>query len=234
MHTFFLPPEDWSAPFALQGQEARHALKVLRVKPGERVRCFDGAGRHGVFAVTAAGKERLDLHAEHEERQEAGPATVLAVGWSKAARRGWLLEKAAELGAAGLWFWRAERSQGDIPDSIKESWLGPLLAGCKQSGNARLPGLEMAGPAAKLTERFKDFARVFVPWEAAERPLTVEDLREPGPVLAVIGPEGGMTRAETEAFAAAGAVPVTLGPHILRYETAALACLSLRFWARSK
>ena len=231
--SFFLPPEAWREPFSLQDGEARHALKVLRLGSGARLRCFDGLGREGLFVLERAGGEaRLSLESERfTPRPE--PQTWLALGFNKSARRGWLLEKAVELGAAGILFWEAARGQGGMPTAPKETWKAQLVAGAKQCGNPWLPEIEVvAGGAAGLAARCRDFERKSLLWESAgeDRILAPTFLTGSGRRVFVLGPEGGLTQPEAQYLQEQGFAPVSLGPRPLRWETAALACLTLAWW----
>ncbi len=236
MHTFFLPPEQWTIPYRVTGQEARHLVTVLRVKTGERIRLLDGCGREGLFTVTATGKHAVDLAPEtialHEK--PASRAT-LALGYGRALRRGWLLEKAVELEAGGLWFWQAARSQGSVPVESKESWLAQMTAGAKQSGNPWLPELRtLPGGVPDLIAAGSGFAKRFILWEGDTKGalLRPDDLAATGDFLFALGPEGGFAEREVSSLGEAGFIPVSLGNRVLRWETAALLCLGLAWWAR--
>jgi 16S rRNA (uracil1498-N3)-methyltransferase len=229
---FFIPPGQYAAPFALTGSEAGHCAKVLRKRPGEIVRAFDGTGRHGLFRIDTISRDRVELSPEHlEETPLPARRLTIAAGFSRSARRDFFLEKAVELGAAGIVFWQAERSQGKMPGEPKEAWSTGLIAAAKQCGAARLPTLAcVPGGAAGLAAKAGlGSPRRFLLWEdpAVSRPLLPADLAFPGDTLCVIGPEGGLTDAEAALFTDAGFVPVTLGPRVLRWETAALAVLAL-------
>lgn len=234
MKTFFLDPGQWREPYALTGQEAHHLSRVLRQGPGAEVRLVDGAGRTGTFRVDKAGKNRVELSPLAFETVPAPePRVVLALGWTKGLRRGWLLEKAVELNAAGLWFWQAEHSQGRVPDAPKEAWDGKILAGAKQNASAWLPELRtLPGGLPELIEAGQDFSRTYLLHEDrdAGAPLSPAAVTGKGDVLCVLGPEGGFSPRETEALMQAGFDAVSLGPGVLRWETAALAVLSLFWW----
>lgn len=238
MHTFFLEPDKWHAPFILDGQEARHLAKVLRLKAGDKVRLLDGAGRCGEFAVLGTGKGSVELELLREERP-AGPALrcCLAAAYTKATRRGWLLEKAVELEASGIWFWQAEHSQAKVPDAGRENWREQLIAGAKQCRNAWLPELRtFPGGAASLAQAAAGFDKIFLLWEgqASDNMLTLNDLTPARPgesILFIMGPEGGLSAAEVDLFLKNGAKALSLGRRILRWETAALLCLGLSYWA---
>ena len=140
MHTFFLAPEAWSENPVLDGAEAHHLLRVLRLGPGEEVGLLDGRGREALCRIVKTTRQTVEL-ALLNERLHPEPASrvILAAGWGKAARRGWILEKAVELEASALWFWQAERSQFPVPGDIRSNWEGQLIAGAKQCRNPWLP-----------------------------------------------------------------------------------------------
>jgi 16S rRNA (uracil1498-N3)-methyltransferase len=233
---FLLPAADWREPLELLGPEAAHATRVLRLAPGDRLRLIDGAGRTGLCRIERAGKNRLGLSLIKESRT-APPATRLhlAPAFSKSTRRGYLIEKAAELGAFGLIFWKAARSQGDVPEAPKDSWLAQAASGAKQSANPFVPRLSTAPGLEALIRGAQCFDARFAALEPAHGAAAPSpgDLRRPGDVLLVLGPEGGLTRQEAETLIDAGFAPLSLGPSVLRLETAALAALSLWHWARA-
>ena len=234
---FFIHPDAFAAPFALTGGEANHCAKVLRKRPGDTVRAFDGQGGDGLFAITTLSRSRVELEpisldvAPLPERR-----LHLAVGFSRSSRRDFFLEKAVELGAAGIVFWQAERSQGKMPADPKDAWTAALIAAAKQCGAARLPSIRLVpGAAALAAEPGQSFARRFLLWEdpTVARRLTPADLAVPGDTLCVVGPEGGLTDAEARIFTDAGFAAATLGQRVLRWETAALAVLAFGLAADS-
>lgn len=236
MRTFFLPASSWQEPYQVTGPEARHLAVVLRVKVGERVRLLDGEGREGVFAVIESAKncvtlasEKIILHTKPVNR------ATLAVGFGRGVRRGWLLEKAVELEAAGVWFWQADRSQGKVPVESKETWLAQMAAGAKQSNNPHLPELRtLPGGAAELAEHAASFDKKYVLWEGDTQGaiLGAAELASPGETLFILGPEGGFADREIQTLTEAGCMPVSLGARVLRWETAAMLCLGLGWWSR--
>jgi len=240
LNSFHLPPESWPTPgsglpYLLEGAEARHLLKVLRTPPGERVRLFDGRGRDGLFVLERVEGGRAVLAPESlTERPEPADQLVLALGWNKSGRRDWLLEKAVELRALGLAFWRAARSQGDPPVAPKETWTEKMIQAAKQCGNSRLPEVHvLTGGVPGLIEFARTFERCYLFWENAEASLIPrpEDLGR-GRVLAVLGPEGGLEPEEAARLLEAGFKPASLGDSILRWETAALLCMGLAHLGR--
>lgn len=237
LNSFHLPASHWPSPaepgqtVTLDGAEARHLLGVLRARPGEVVRLFDGQGHHGRFLLREVKSKNAAVLEVLETFSEARPASglVLALGWSKSSRRDWLLEKAVELDAAGLWFWRGARSQGEPPPAPKDTWQDKLVQSAKQCGAVWLPELCcLSGGPAGLIGEFPRFASVTLLWEGAEASaiLRPESFRS-GLHLGIVGPEGGLDEAEARQFLDAGARPASLGPRPLRWETAALLCLGL-------
>ncbi|EFL51818.1 protein of unknown function DUF558 [Solidesulfovibrio fructosivorans JJ]] len=229
---FYIPPGAFGEPYALTGGEAAHCAKVLRKKAGEIIRAFDGLGREGLFRITAVSRDRVELEARSLAEAPL-PATrlYLAAGFSRSTRRDFFLEKAVELGAAGIFFWQAARSQGRMPEAPKESWQATLVAAAKQCGAANLPELDtVSGGAAGLVAACSHhFDRRYLLWEAPglDRRIRLDDVGAPGEALFVLGPEGGLTDAEAAIFQDAGYAPLSLGERVLRFETAGLAVLAL-------
>jgi 16S rRNA (uracil1498-N3)-methyltransferase len=186
--------------------------------------------------VDDTGKGRTVLSPEKVETLP--PPSVrctLAAGFSKALRRGWFLEKAVELEASALWFWQGEYSQASLPEQEKEVWKDSLIAGAKQCGNPWLPELSMLhGGVDALIRRLPAMDRAFLLYEGdtGGRLLTPQDLADPGDLLLIIGPEGGFSPGEVQRLTAGGAVAVSLGARVLRWETAAVLTLGIAWWAR--
>lgn len=234
LNTFHLPPDQWPAAVGdtvvLDGPEARHMGTILRTERSQTVRLFDGAGRDGLFTVRDVRKNRAELEAvalaEHPA-PEGG--LTLAIGWGKSKRRDYLLEKTVELQGAGLIFWQAARSQGSLPDDPKETWTEKFVQAAKQCGATRLPELvNVSGGIDGLLPLAATFDHCYLAWEAEEATTSLSPaMLSKGRTLVVIGPEGGFDQDEADKLIKAGFAPVTLGPSILRWETAAVYCLSL-------
>ncbi|WP_051261180.1 16S rRNA (uracil(1498)-N(3))-methyltransferase [Desulfovibrio inopinatus] len=232
--TFYLAPENWQEPFVLSGHEAGHLLRVLRAKPGQTIRLFDGQGRAGLFRIiqtdrACARLECLEMHTMDRPAQRIH----LAVGFGKTSRRAWFLEKCVELEATSVTFWQARRSQGRVPTMVKTSWTDNLIAGAKQSDNPFLPELDVApGGSAEIIRRFPNTSSRYILCQDGT-PITAAEMTAPGDHAVVIGPEGGFDPDEIDAFSHAGFTKRSLGHRVLRWETAALMCLGLFFWVNS-
>lgn len=239
---FFLPAATWPADAAeatLDEAESRHAAAVLRVRPGDAIEVFDGAGRVASAVVTEAGKKGVRLRLGAVRHAAPPPARlVLAVAVPKGSTIEWIIEKAVELGASEIIPLLTRRTVVRLDPAERterqRKWERVAVEACKQCGQNWLPHVQAPRPLAE--------ALAAAPPAAFDWPLVAclqPDARPLGDVLrdraaacppdaAIwIGPEGDFTADEYAELRAAGLVPVTLGPIILRVETAALFCLSV-------
>lgn len=243
MSIFYLKPESWPASnkelFILEGSEAKHLAQVLRLGAGDKVTLFDGQGRQGAFLIKKATKSQVQLSQLTEQKTPRSPnAPILALAFTKALRRSWIMEKAVEFHAAEIWIWQAERSQGKVAADSLEHWQNQLIAGAKQCENPWLPTLKLIkGGAAGLAENFLPGHYPCLLWEEQDRSapgamLGTHDMCVPNkPTIFIIGPEGGISSEEATTLMQSGAVCRSLGDSVLRYETAALLCLGLAWWS---
>lgn len=237
MHRFFLPPEAArGASVELSGDEAHHAARVLRVRRGDAVTVLDGAGGElaCVVADVAGSRVRLDVTA-----RRAVPAPGFRLTLLQAVPKGKLFEsivqKATELGVARIVPILSERVVSQLDEgkaaARQADWQQVALEACKQCGQAWLPRVEApVTPAAFLArgERFElPLVASLQPGSRHPRAWFEEHQGRPGSVCVWVGPEGDFTAAEVAAITAAGARPITLGPLVLRVETAAVYCLSV-------
>ena len=214
---------------------ARH-VQVLRLQPGDGITLFhggQGAGDPGgEFDATVLRMGRSDVRvqvgAHHAIEREAPRAVHLLAGITANERMDWLVEKATELGVASITPLVAERSvlklKGERADKKLAHWQGVAVAAAEQCGRNRVPAIH---PAVTLTEWLKKAApgeRWVLSLSEGTRPLS--QMPSTGPVTVLSGPEGGLSPAEEAAALAGGFAPVTLGPRVLRAETAPLAVLS--------
>lgn len=236
LNSFYLAPEDWNPPFVLEGGEARHLSKVLRARPGETVRLFDGCGRDGHFEIAEVSKSRVLLKLSDEKIHTDRRGLTLAIGWNKSSRRNWILEKSVELEANGLIFFQSEFTQGKVPGEIKETWTEKLVSAAKQCGNPWLPELSTVTRSVEnLIDATDHFSNKLILWENATKGEIPENkLLAQDSTVAVIGPEGGFSLREAELLMENGFKPCSLGGSILRWETAALLCLGTAYLERQK
>lgn len=233
---FWLAQDCWPAPgedLRLDGPEAAHC-RVLRLRIGEAVALLDGRGTTGLCHILAVEKHSILLRLD-ELRHSPRPRSraVMALALSKAVRRGFFMEKAVELGAAGVWLWQGDHSQGRLAERAAQDCLGQMIAGAKQCGNPWLPEVRALSGIDAVTALAADADQRILPWEMQEGvPMLLPGLAgRPGLTVYVIGPEGGFSRRELDALASAAFTPVSLGGRVLRCETAATLCLGLHWWA---
>lgn len=239
--------------YVLEGAEARHAGVVQRRRPGERVDVVDGRGvrLRCTIAVVDPGRLTLEVIDRHDE---AVPDVRLALAQAlaKGDRDELAIEAATEVGADEVIPWQATRSvvvwRGERAARSRARWIATVREATKQSRRAHVPCVAEAVDTRGLAERVRDVVAqggaVLVLHEAADVsiegvPLPISDVGPDGApvtVLVVVGPEGGISDDEIGVLAAAGALVVRMGPHVLRTSTAgpiALALLAQRFgrWA---
>ena len=232
---FYVSPDAWGKEIALEGQEAKHLSQVLRIRQGEEVCLVDGRGRSGSFRVEEIQKHKTLLKLIHEEHEDPPQSrAVMALAFSKAIRRHFFMEKAAELGAHAIWLWQGDRSQGKLTPDLADSCERQITAGAKQCGNTWFTEVKiLAGGVAGLIKESQSADRRILPWEHQDTAslLNPEIAGRPGTTVYVIGPEGGFSEKELLALDDAGFTRVSLGRSILRCETAATLCLGLHWWA---
>lgn len=217
--------------FVLPAGAARH-VQVLRLQPGDALTLFDGSGPEWQAEVTAMGRSevRVKLLAAAQPQRELARAVTLAVVMPANDRMDFLVEKATELGAAALQPLVAERSvlrlAGERADKKRAHWQGVAIAAAEQSGRTVplqvAPVLPLAAWLAALPAPAPDEWRGLLSPRAAQ-PLA--PLAQPR-ALFLSGPEGGLSDAEEAAARSHGFAAFTLGPRILRADTAPLAALS--------
>ena len=227
-------PDD--AELLVSGAEGRHAVDVLRLAAGERVRVGDGRGTVAegeVLQASGAGL-RVRVTARYEAPAPA-PEMVLVQALPKGDRGPLAVELATELGVDRIVPWSASRCvtrwQDDRAEKGVTRWRAVARAAAKQSRRPRVPEVTDVVSTREVCGLLGDAELAVVLHEQARHPLTGLDVPTDGTVAVVVGPEGGLTDGEVTAFRAAGAHSVRLGPEVLRTSTAgaaALAALSVR------
>ena len=220
----------------VDGAEGRHAVDVLRLAAGERVRVSDGRGLLVEGSVLAAEGSTLRVHvlARHDVPAPE-PAFVLVQALPKGDRGPLAVDLATELGVDRVVPWTAARCvtrwREDRVDKGLAKWRSAARAASKQARRPRVPEVTEPMSTRQVIGMLADVDLALVLHEQARQPLTALAVPATGTVAVVVGPEGGLTDGEVVAFRAAGAEPVRLGAEVLRTSTAgaaALAALSAR------
>ena len=216
---------------SLPAGAARH-VQVLRLQPGEPITLFNGEGGEFDATVTRMGRSDVEVQvgAHHALEREAGRAVHLLAGITANERMDWLVEKATELGVASITPLLAERSvlklKGERADKKRAHWQGVAVAAAEQCGRNRVPAIHSALSLKEwLVQPLADADRWMLSLAPGTQPLNAVNTGD-RPVLVLSGPEGGLSAAEEALALAAGFQPLTLGPRVLRAETAPLALLS--------
>ncbi len=237
MPRFFAPPEDWvSNGVLLREEEARHAIRVLRLRQGKRCEVFDGEGRSVTGCV--GEKQGTGLRIEHDGRVRVDPVSgaevVLVTAIAKGRTMDWILEKATELSVSRIVAVVTERTvvrldaAGCLEKEVR--WRRDLVEACKQCGRNRLPELRVVrglGEALQMTAGCG--LRVFGALDDRSRRIreVVGSGGGVGGVAAFIGPEGDFTAEEGVELRGAGVQPVGFGSLVLRMETAVVYAVSV-------
>jgi 16S rRNA (uracil1498-N3)-methyltransferase len=241
LHRFYLPPAHCRQDLLrLEGQEARHALRVLRLKPGDEAIVMDGAGHEFFCEVQDASRDSLSLRVKKKNFVSPPPCSVtLFVGIPKGKIIESIIQKSVELGTQKIVPLLAERVitrlDGESAVHKRDQWLQTAIEAMKQSGAPRLPEIETPATVENFLARNEKPDLQLVGSLQKERRHPREVFREyektrgqlPGSAAVWIGPEGDFTPDELQAIQAGGAQPVSFGSLVLRVETAAIYCLSI-------
>lgn len=212
---------------------ARH-VQVLRLQPGDALTLFDGRGGEYAASVARMGRSEVQVQVgEHAPVEREAPLAVhLALGMPANERMDWLVEKAAELGVAGIQplvtAHGVLRLAGERAQKKQRHWQAVAIAACEQCGRNRVPPVHEPLPfEAWLAAHPEapDESRLLLAFAPDARTLRAAVAPGAARVTVLSGPEGGLNAAEEAAARARGFAPVTLGPRVLRAETAALAAL---------
>jgi 16S rRNA (uracil1498-N3)-methyltransferase len=239
MHRFHLRPENWDSA-TLDPEESHHCSHVLRLNEGDRVTVFDGAGREGQATIASTTSSRVTLKIAGTTKTPPPPCEItLAQAIPKGKNMDLIVQKAVELGASKLVPILSDRTivQLDADETAKkrEKWRTVALEACKQCGQNHLPVISAPMNMKDFLERAdKSSLLLIASLQPDARTLkfvlseyTQQHGALPKRVTVFVGPEGDFTPAEISLAKSHGCQPITLGPIILRTETAAIYCLSV-------
>ncbi|MBU0654112.1 MAG: 16S rRNA (uracil(1498)-N(3))-methyltransferase [Gammaproteobacteria bacterium] len=218
--------------FPLPDTTFRHAIQVLRLNTGEPLILFNGEGREYLARIESVGKRTASAHIESFSPidTESPIQLTLAQAIIKPDKMDFALQKAVELGVNTIQPLITQRSVVRVgkekADKKSQHWEGIVVAACEQSGRTRLP--QVLPPLtldAWLESACTGTRLILAPGDFPHINALPKDL--PAPITLLIGPEGGFTDEEVQQCLQAGMTAVSLGPRILRAETASLAALAL-------
>jgi len=209
---------------------ALHHLRVARVAAGEMVEVFDGHGRAWAARLESVDDGGAVLLLGEERRRATARRVVLIQGLPKGDKLDLVLQKATELGVSAVWPVLTERSvarpRPEILGTRHSRWRRIVEEAARQSGRAEVPEVTALRSLEVALGSLDAGTRLLV-LDEEERDTRLGAAAGDGPVALVIGPEGGLEREEVQLLRDRGGVPVTLGPLVLRTETAGLAALAV-------
>src|SRR5882762_9736446 len=242
MHRFYIAPEDWNPDsLVLGGAEAHHARDVLRLQPGGRVVVFNGRGHEITAEIAKVTRGEILLRKVHEARVPSLSCRItLAEAIPKGKNMELIVQKAVEIGAAEIAPIISDRTivQVDSESAAQKQtkWQQIAIEAAKQCGQNWLPRMHTP---RKLGEFFSALEASFDLRLIGSLQPDAQHLKKiltnyssdhgdrPRSVMMLVGPEGDFTPAELALARRHGCQPITLGPIILRVETAAIYCLSV-------
>ena len=224
----------------MKGREAHHALHVLRLRNGDRISILDGAGHELVSEIERSDRDKLSLRIL-ERREIPRPASQITLlqALPKGKLMDSIIQKATELGTYRIVPLLTERvvHQFNKKEGLKkvEKWQLIAIESVKQCGSPWLPKIEEPITIEEFLARKEQFdlpLAASIQGAASNARKYFQEFqanqgRKPASVCVWIGPEGDFTPEEMSAIKTSGARPITLGPNVLRTETAAIYCLSI-------
>jgi 16S rRNA (uracil1498-N3)-methyltransferase len=230
---FHVPSATPGARLALPEHSAHHAREVLRLRSGASVRVFDGAGAEFEALLDEVSRRTVSarLGAAVTPRPESPLRLVLAVSPLKGDRMELVVQKATELGVAGIWpvvtFRTDAAARPALQGSRGERWERVASGAAEQCGRAVVPEVAPTTTLDGLLARTFEGGRVVLLETPGHAPLPSVAVDASRPLLLLVGPAGGFDPGEADALRAAGFAAASLGPRVLRAETAAVAAVAI-------
>ena len=218
----------------LDANATQHVGRVLRMTEGQSLLLFNGDGQDYNARITHANKKLVQVSVEEARPNltESNLDILLGQALSKGDRMDYAIQKAVEMGVTGIAPLSTDRSdvklKGDREEKRLRHWRQVAISAAEQCGRARVPELHPVMALNDWFEHTEDRDLRLVMHHRTEQ--TLDSMEKPTRVALMIGPEGGLSPDEIAAAEAAGFLPVTVGPRVLRTETAPVAAIALCQW----
>ena len=220
------------AAATLPDAAAGHLLRVLRLGVGDACVLFNGDGCDHDARIVAAGKREatVEILATRAVRNESPLRIVLLQALARGEKMDWIVQKATELGVAGIAPVLSERGEvkleGDRADKRVAHWRSVAISACEQSGRARIPRIDPPQPLSRALQSLPPDARRLVLDPDVDATSASLQLGADFTAVIAIGPEGGWSPGDLALLRGAGFTGLRLGPRVLRTETAGLAAIA--------
>ncbi len=234
---FFVSPSVWGQEeIPITGPDVKHIVKVLRLGIGDVLELLDGQGNGMVARIQKIEKEQVLCLCEHSFSPQGQPSlrVTLLQGLAKGEKMEYIIQKATELGVSQVIPLSCHRAVVRLDESKKvakgQRWQRIAFEAAKQCRRPDVPLVQQPVDFQKAMAALPEDALCLLLWEGEKKQGLKEILlatTAPQEVYVVVGPEGGFTEEEVAWSLAQGALPVSLGPRILRTETAGPACLAI-------
>ena len=240
MRRFFVEEQDIKEnQVTIKGDEARHIAQVLRLKERDKIKVFTGKGKEYLTEIIQASKKEVIGKVLKESKLDTEPPIeiTLVQGLPKSDKMDFIVQKVTELGVKKVIPVITQRTivrlDKEKAEKRRNRWQRIALEAAKQSGRAIVPEVREAIPFIQALDNLNRESLNLIPWEEETSTSLKEVLKNHtshiphlvSQITVFIGPEGGFTSEEIEAAKEKGAIPVSLGPRLLRTETAGLAAL---------
>lgn len=220
-------------PVVLGPRETRHIALVLRLRPGASVTLFDGRAEIDA-TLESVGEHGVTARPKGEPRATARVVDLTLIqGVPRSAKMDDIVRMGTEIGVTAIVPVLTDRTVAEPAEQRVERWRRITREAAKQSGRADLPEIPPVAPLGEVLANLSPTDLFVVPWERATESIAkVASGRQFLTATILIGPEGGLTEKEVSAAVAAGGSPVSLGPLILRTETAGVVAAAMLLYER--
>jgi len=244
MSQFFSPPENIKGnKIFIEGEEAHHLLKVMRLKLGDRVTVFDGKGKiySGVIIEERKKSAVVSILSKRKLKKLEKPTITLAQGIPARGKMDYLVEKMTELGVDNIIPMETKRSVVKMnrvkAELARSRWEKIAVSASKQCGRIKLPGISRIIKFSQVLKKIPEYDLILFPclnFQVIPLKKIFQSRNEPQNILVFIGPEGGFSSEEIEQAKSNRCSLITLGFNVLKSDTAALAVLSILLYEYGK